>query len=122
LQKIHVENFSPKTDKNFDVSFSSTFFVLSHFRVFLSDGISKTPEKTCYKKIVWKSFYKKINNKNPKPICSRVFYHVFERFSVQGIKKILKKSDPGPFFASDLPTHHGGHRFSFAGPFGCAKA
>jgi hypothetical protein len=34
---------------NFDVSFSSTFSVLSHFRVFLSDGSSKTPQKTFYK-------------------------------------------------------------------------
>jgi hypothetical protein len=46
LQKVHVENFSQNFDKIFrcqffDVSFSSTFFVLSRFRVFLSDGSSK---------------------------------------------------------------------------------
>jgi hypothetical protein len=28
LQKVHVENFPPKIDKNFHVSFSVTFFVL----------------------------------------------------------------------------------------------
>jgi hypothetical protein len=31
---------------------------------------------------------------------------------------IGKKSDPGPFLASDPPTHHGGHRFVFWRPFG----
>jgi hypothetical protein len=46
LQKVHVENLFQKIDTNFDVSFSSTFFVLSRFRVFLSDGSSKTLQKT----------------------------------------------------------------------------
>jgi hypothetical protein len=49
-QKVRVENFPQNFDKNFDVSFSSTTFVLSHFRVFFSDGSSKTPQKTFYKK------------------------------------------------------------------------
>jgi hypothetical protein len=57
-QKVRVENFSQNFDKSFDVSFSSTSFVLSHFRVFFSDGSSKTLQKTFYKKIVSKSFYK----------------------------------------------------------------
>jgi hypothetical protein len=50
LQKVHVENFSQNFDKNFDDSFSSTFFVLSRFWVFLSDGSSKTLQKTFCKK------------------------------------------------------------------------
>jgi hypothetical protein len=36
------------------------------------------------------------------------FYHVLGRFSVRGVKKHhqkSKKTDPGPFLASDLPTH-----------------
>jgi hypothetical protein len=62
------ENFfrenSQKIDKNFDVSFPATFFVLSRFQVLLSDGSSKTLQNTFCKKIVSKSFYKKIDQKN----------------------------------------------------------
>jgi hypothetical protein len=64
LQKVHVENKIQNFDNNFDVSFSSTFFVLSRFRVFFSDGSSKTLQKTFYKKIVSKSFYKKNDQKS----------------------------------------------------------
>jgi hypothetical protein len=119
-KKSMSKTFPKKVDKNFDVSFT-TFFVLSRFRVFLSDGSSKTLQKTFYKKIVSKSFYKK-STKNPKSILSRFFYLVFGRFSVRGVQKHYlknispKKSDPGPFLASDPPTHHGGHRFFWGGP------
>jgi hypothetical protein len=44
------KTFSKILTKQFDVSFSSTFFVLSRFRVFLSDGSSKTLQKTFCKK------------------------------------------------------------------------
>jgi hypothetical protein len=37
MSKTKIKHF----DNNFDVSFSSTFFVLSRFRVFFSDGSSK---------------------------------------------------------------------------------
>jgi hypothetical protein len=67
MQKVHVEVFSEQIDKNFDVSFSSTFFVLSCFRVFLSDESSKTLKKTFYKKYVSKMFYEN-RQKYPKPI------------------------------------------------------
>jgi hypothetical protein len=64
-QKVRVENFSQNFDKNFDVSFSSTFFVLSHFRVFfLAMGVQKHYKKRFTKKIVSKSFYKKIDQKS----------------------------------------------------------
>jgi hypothetical protein len=63
LQKVHVGK-KKKNRQKFDVSFSSTFFVLSHFRVFFSDGSSKTLQKTFYKKIVSKGFYKKIDQKS----------------------------------------------------------
>jgi hypothetical protein len=48
--KVRVENFSQNFDKKFDVSFSPTTFVLSQFRVFFSDGSSKTLPKTFCKK------------------------------------------------------------------------
>jgi hypothetical protein len=67
LQKVHVEKKSKYFDKNFDVSFPSTFFVLSRFRVFFSDGSSKALQKTFYKKkscrIVF-TFYKKSDQKS----------------------------------------------------------
>jgi hypothetical protein len=51
--------------KNFDVSFSSMFFVLSSFRVFLSDESSKTLQKNVLQKGRVKSFYQTIAKKNP---------------------------------------------------------
>jgi hypothetical protein len=59
--------------------------------VFLSDGSSKTLQKTFYKKIVSKSFYKKLD-KNRKPIFFDLFYHVFGRFSVRGVQKYDKRN------------------------------
>jgi hypothetical protein len=91
MQKVHVKNFfrenSQKIDKNFDVTFSSTFFVLSRFQVFLSDGSSQTLQKTFYKKIVSKSFYKKIDKKIPKPVVSRFFLSRFWAFLGEGSSK-----------------------------------
>jgi hypothetical protein len=88
LQKVHVENKLKNFDKNFDVSFSSTFFVLSRFRVFFSDGSSKTLQKTFYKKNRAEKFFTKNSTKNPKPTFSRIlFYHVFGRFSMRGVQK-----------------------------------
>jgi hypothetical protein len=47
LQKAHVGNkLTQKDDKNLTVSSSSAFLVLTRFRVFLSDGSSKTLPKT----------------------------------------------------------------------------
>jgi hypothetical protein len=54
------KTFSANIDKNFDVSLPSTFcFVLSRFYVFLSDGSSKTLQKTFTKKSCRKVFAKK---------------------------------------------------------------
>jgi hypothetical protein len=87
--------------------------------VFFSDGSSKTLQKTFCKKIVSKSFNKKID-KQPKTRFRFFFYHVFGRFSAKGVQNTIKKipknkSDPGPILASDPPTHHGGHRGEIAG-------
>jgi hypothetical protein len=65
--------------------------------VFLSDGSSKTLQKTFCKKIVSKSFYNKID-KNPKQVWE---------FTIKTPQKNIKtnKYDPGPLLASDLPTY-----------------
>jgi hypothetical protein len=77
LQKVHVENrkLFPKksTQKKFDVSFPSTFFVLSRFRVFLSGGSSKTLQKNVLQKNRVEKFLQKNRQKKPKPICPRLF-------------------------------------------------
>jgi hypothetical protein len=78
-------------DKNFDVTSSSTFFVLSRFQVLLSDGSSQTLQKTFYKNIASKSFYKKIDKNILNRFFSTFFYHVFGRFSVRGVQKHDKK-------------------------------
>jgi hypothetical protein len=126
LQKAHVENFSPEKSTKIsisDVSFSSTFFVLSRFRVFLSDGSSKTLPKTFYKKNrVEKFLQQKSTEKQKKQDFFLDSFITFLGVSRWGefkntIKKYRgEKSDPGPFLASDPPTHHGGHRFVFGGP------
>jgi hypothetical protein len=87
--------------------------------VFLSDGSSKTLQKTFDKKIVSKTFYKKIDKKIPNRFFSIFFYHVFGRFSVRGVQKHDKKiseknlTSPGTFLASEEPTNHVGARHFF---------
>jgi hypothetical protein len=63
--------------------------------------VQKHHKKRFTKKIVSKSFYKKFDQKYKTVFSLYFFYHVF---------------DPGPFLASDPPTHHGAHRFCFGGP------
>jgi hypothetical protein len=65
-------------------------FFLSRFRVFLSDGSSKTLKKTFCKKIVSKSFYKKFDKRSKTDFFSQFVYHVFRRFK-NTIQKISKK-------------------------------
>jgi hypothetical protein len=104
---------SPKTiDKIFDVSFSSTSFVLSRFRVFLIDGSSKTLQKTFLKKKCVEKFVPKNQTKIQNRYFLDFFNHVFGRFSVRGVQKHHKKyrgkkPDPGPFMASDWRVGRG---------------
>jgi hypothetical protein len=74
-------------DKNFDVSFSSTFFVLSRFRVFFSDGSSETLQKRFTKKIVSKSFYEKFDQKSKTDFFSTFFLSRFWAFLDEGSSK-----------------------------------
>jgi hypothetical protein len=108
--------------KKIDVSFSSTFFVLSRFRVFFSDGSSKTLQKTFYKRNRVEKFLQKFDQKSKTDFFSNFFLSRFWAFLDEGssktrLKKYRKnKYDPSSFSYSDPPTHHGGHRFFFAGP------
>jgi hypothetical protein len=70
------KNFS-EIDKNFDSSFSSTFLFCCVFSCYLAMGVQKHYKKRFTKQIVSKSFSKTIDKKNPKPIFSRFFCHVF---------------------------------------------
>jgi hypothetical protein len=83
LQKVHVEKKIKYFDKNFDVSFSSTFFVLSCFRVFFSDGSSKTLQKR---------FYKKFGQKSKTYFLSIFFLSRFWAFLDEGSSKTRQKN------------------------------
>jgi hypothetical protein len=55
-------------------------------------GVQKHYKKRFTKKIVSKSFHKKIEKKSKPDFFSVLFYHVFGRFSVRGVQKHDKKS------------------------------
>jgi hypothetical protein len=115
------KTFPQKIDKNVDLSFPATLFVLSRFRVFLSDRSSKTLQTTFCKYNRVEKLLQKNRQKKRNRFFSVLFYHVFGHFSVRGVQKYhtqisKNKSDPGPFLASDPPTHHGPPIFSGAAP------
>jgi hypothetical protein len=94
VQKVHVENFFKNVDKNFDVSFSSTFLCFIAFsRVFQRWEFKNTTKNVLQKKSCrnGKGFYKKFGQKSKSDFFSVLFYHVFGRFSVRGVKKHDKK-------------------------------
>jgi hypothetical protein len=102
--------------------FPRLFLFYRVFGCFSAMRVQKHHKKRCAKT----SCRKVLSKKSGKKIQSRFFsiflHHAFERFSVRGVQKhdfkknTGKKSDPGPFLASDPPTHHGGHRFVFNRP------
>jgi hypothetical protein len=99
-KKSMSKTFAEKINQNFDVRFSSTFFVLSRSRVFLSDESSKTPQdhkKHFAKTSCRKFFTKKSTKKSKTEFFSIYFNHIFGRFSVREVqsrdKKMLGKSD-----------------------------
>jgi hypothetical protein len=106
VQKHHKKCVCKKIGKSFDVSFFSTFFVLSRCRAFLSDG------KNVLQKISPRKVLTKNSTKNPKPIFSRFLLSRFWRYSVRRVQKHDKeagfqknKTGPGHFLASDSPTY-----------------
>jgi hypothetical protein len=105
------KTFSKKIAKVFDVSSSRLFLFYRGSGCFSALGVKKYKQtKQITKTIVSKSLFSKIQNR----FFSIFFNHVFGRFSVRGVQKhdnkiSEKKSDLGPFWASDPPTHNGGH-------------
>jgi hypothetical protein len=87
LQKVHVEKYFQYFDKKIDVSFSSTFFVLSCFRVFFSDGSSKTLQKTFCKKNRVEKFLQKIRPKIQNRLFLEIVLSRFWAFLDEGSSK-----------------------------------
>jgi hypothetical protein len=81
--------------------------------VLLSDGSSKALQKNVLQKILPRSFLKGFYKKSGE-IRNRFFldfvYHAFGFWAFLG-EGSPKTPDPGPFLASNPPTHHGAHRF-----------
>jgi hypothetical protein len=73
LQKVHVESFLQKINKNFHVSFSSTFLFYRVFGCFSATGVQKHHKNRCTKNRLEKCLPKN-STKNPKPI----FFSVIE--------------------------------------------
>jgi hypothetical protein len=55
-------------------------------------GVQKHYKKRFANKIMSKSFYKKFDQKSKTDFFSKMFYHVFERFSMRGVQKHDKKN------------------------------
>jgi hypothetical protein len=72
LQKVHCQKLFPKESTKISMSVFLGF-VLSRFRVFLSDGSSKTLQKRFARQIVSKSFYKKFDQKSKTGFFSILF-------------------------------------------------
>jgi hypothetical protein len=81
------KTFSKEIGKSFDVSFSSTFLVLSRFRVFLSDGSSKTLQKTFCKTNRVEKFVQKIDQKSKNRIFLEFVLSRFWAFLGEGSLK-----------------------------------
>jgi hypothetical protein len=89
---FHVENLSQKIDKNFDVSFSSSFRGLSRLRVFRSEWSSNTLQKRFCKNIVPKSFYQKNRQTSKTDFLSISFLSRFWAFLGEGSSKTPLKT------------------------------
>ena len=88
--------------------------------MFLSDGSSKTQQKTFDKKIVSKTFYQKIDKKIPNRFFLDFLLSRFWAFLGEGSSKTRFKkigggglTSPGTFLASEEPTNHVGVRRFF---------
>jgi hypothetical protein len=94
-KKSMSKTFPEKILRNrqkFRCQFFLDFFVLLRLKVLLSDGSSKTLQKTVYKKNRVEKFLQKNRKKIQNRFFSQFFSHVFGRFSVRGVQKHDKKS------------------------------
>jgi hypothetical protein len=87
MSKTFSEKILRKSTKKLDATFSWIFFVFSRFQVFLSDRSSQTLQKTFYKNIVSKSFYKKIDKKILNRFVLDFFVSRFWAFLGEGSSK-----------------------------------
>jgi hypothetical protein len=91
-KKSMSKTFSEKIDKNFNVSFPSTFFDFIAFSGVSQRGdLKNTTKKHFTKKSCRKVFPKKSTKKSKTDFFSILFNHVFGRFSVRGVQKHDKK-------------------------------
>jgi hypothetical protein len=90
-KQVHVEKKIRKINKNFDLSFSSNFF-LSCFRVFLSEKSSKTHKKRLAKKHRFENILQKIRPKIQNRFFLDLFLSRFWAFLGEGSKKIRPRS------------------------------
>jgi hypothetical protein len=107
--KKSMSNFVSKTSTKISMSGSPRLFCFIEFLgVFQRRDFKSTTKNVLQKNRVGRLLQQiRPKTKNPKPIFSRFcFITVFGRFSVRGVRE--NKSDSGPFWASDPPTHHGG--------------
>jgi hypothetical protein len=120
--KRFCKKFMSKTFENnrhkFRCQFPLDFFCFIAFSGSQRWELKNTKEYVL-QKIVSKSVLvsDKKNERNPKPTGSRCLLSRFWAFLGEGSSKtplkkyIGKRIDPGPFLATDPPTHHGGHCF-----------
>jgi hypothetical protein len=130
--KTPRRNFPQKSRQQFRCQFPLDLFALISFSGGSQRREFKGTTKRFCKEIVSKRFYEKSTKKQKKQNRFLSFFlgrknHIMSRFwALLGAgssktppkhKPGEKKSDPGPFLASDPPAHRGGHRLLlFAGP------
>jgi hypothetical protein len=102
--------------------FPRLFLFYRVFGCFSATGVQKHYKKRLTKKIVSKSFYKKIDQKSKTDFFSNFFNHVFGRFSMRGVQKHDEKiSQKNPTLVlfrtlTHPPTTGVTDFFFFAGP------
>jgi hypothetical protein len=117
LQKVHVENFSQKKRQKLRCSMPvfPRFFGFIIYHVFgcfsaMAMGVL-VANKPCRKQKKQQTADRRKSKTDFLPIFLIAFLGEGSSKTPQrNIKYWNSKSHPGPFLASDPPTHHGGHR------------
>jgi hypothetical protein len=108
MSKTFPEKILRKSTKISMSVFPRLFFVLLCFQVLLSDGSSKTLQKTLHEKKSCRKVFTKNRQKIQNRFC---FITFFGRFSMREFKNTTKKltknlTSPDTFLASEEPTNH----------------